>query len=68
MVVAYLMRYRSYTFRQAMEYVRRQRPIVEPNRGFQRQLEEYQEMLEKEKQGLQFCGLISDGGEFCSAA
>lgn len=44
-VIAYMMATRKMTFTQAFEYVKRKRPIIFPNFGFQRQLAEYEKIL-----------------------
>ena len=44
-VIAYLMKEYKLHIRQALEKVREQRPIVDPNEGFLRQLEEYNGIL-----------------------
>lgn len=41
-VIAYLMRKKQWSFDQSLEYVKSKRPIVEPNAGFIKQLQEYQ--------------------------
>jgi hypothetical protein len=41
LVIAHIMRTEKMTYANALEFVREQRPIVRPNRGFVRQLEEY---------------------------
>lgn len=41
LVVAHVMRTEKMTYADALEFVREQRPIVRPNRGFVRQLEQY---------------------------
>lgn len=41
-VIAYLMKFQVMKFREAYEYVKRRRTVVEPNYGFIRQLEEYE--------------------------
>jgi len=47
--VGYLMKIQNYTFKQALEFVAKQRPIICPNPGFKKQLMQYEEELEKEK-------------------
>ncbi|XP_035242128.1 dual specificity protein phosphatase 18-like [Anguilla rostrata] len=45
LVMAYLMRYRGVTLRQAHDWVRDCRPYIRPNAGFWRQLLEYEKEL-----------------------
>ncbi len=35
----------------SLAYVKKQRPIADPNKGFVRRLEQYQIKLEKDRQG-----------------
>jgi protein-tyrosine phosphatase len=44
-VIAFLMKRNQMSLKDAIEYVKERRPIVEPNRGFMRQLIEYERML-----------------------
>ena len=41
-LIAYLIKYKGYTFREGLELCLRGRPIVEPNPGFQRQLQAFE--------------------------
>lgn len=41
-VIAYLMRFKGMTADDALRYVRKKRPMAEPNRGFMKQLREYE--------------------------
>ena len=58
-VIAYLMKEYKLNMHQALEKVREQRPIVDPNEGFLRQLEEYNGILNA-KMDFQNSILIND--------
>ena len=45
MIIAYLMKYHKMTYNQALETVRKNRPSAQPNRGFERQLKEWESTL-----------------------
>lgn len=47
MVVAYLMKQRSMTFEQALDFVVERRPVANPNESFRRQLQEYERRLQR---------------------
>ena len=47
-VIAYIMRFLKTPFLEALKIVVEKRPIVEPNIGFIRQLEQYEKILKKE--------------------
>lgn len=44
-VLAYLMKRYNYSLKEAVEIVKKKRPIVQPNRGFMRQLEAYEQKM-----------------------
>ncbi|PRP76262.1 hypothetical protein PROFUN_07784 [Planoprotostelium fungivorum] len=44
-IIAYLMKHKSMTLRQAFDFVREKRPVVNPNSGFLKQLCKYEEKL-----------------------
>jgi protein-tyrosine phosphatase len=46
-MIAYLMYKFHYTFQEALEYVQKKRPIVEPNEGFRNQLLRWEEYLQQ---------------------
>ena len=46
-IIAYLMQEKRLTFVEALKYVRRRRPIVCPNFGFQKQLLDFEKNLRK---------------------
>ena len=46
-VIAYFMATRKMTFAEAFNYVKKKRPIIFPNFGFQKQLVEYEALLEE---------------------
>ena len=46
-VIAYLMWIKKWKLEQALKYVQEKRPIVEPNEGFLKQLEMFEELLIK---------------------
>ena len=45
LVIAYLMRRKGWGFKEAIQFVRKSRPTVLPNLGFERQLKEYENFL-----------------------
>lgn len=61
-VVAYLMKKRGMTLKQALEHVKSKRPVASPNAGFIRQLQD----LEKSMQGMS-CLFYISLCFFCSA-
>lgn len=46
-VIAYFMATRKMTFTEAYDYVKKKRPIIFPNFGFQRQLQEFEKKLQE---------------------
>ena len=44
-VIAYMMQERKLSFQEAFAYVSKRRPIIFPNMGFQRQLQEFENLL-----------------------
>lgn len=52
LLVAFLIRKRKMSLRNAMELVISKRPQVDPNEGFRRQLKEWEEHCAKQKNGL----------------
>ena len=51
LVIAYLMRKKVWSFREAIAFVRKSRPNVLPNLGFERQLKEYEGTLTRQADG-----------------
>jgi len=41
-VIAYLMKTNKWTFERSIDYVQRKRPIIKPNTGFIKQLQQYE--------------------------
>eukprot|EP00270_Netrium_digitus_P018637 TRINITY_DN7117_c0_g1_i1.p1 TRINITY_DN7117_c0_g1~~TRINITY_DN7117_c0_g1_i1.p1 ORF type:complete len:208 (+),score=61.68 TRINITY_DN7117_c0_g1_i1:235-858(+) len=52
-VVAYLMKTKGMSFREALFYVKQRRAIAQPNSGFVRQLEQFEASLQMQKQQQQ---------------
>ena len=48
LVIAYLMRKKNWSFKEAITFVRQSRPSVLPNLGFERQLKEYEIFLNRQ--------------------
>jgi len=48
LVIAYLMKHKAWSYHSALRQVRKQRYIIEPNKGFSKQLEEFGRKLNKE--------------------
>lgn len=48
LVIAYLMRKKLWTFRETIAFVRKARPNVLPNLGFERQLKDYEAALNQQ--------------------
>ncbi len=44
-VIAYIMKKRGWGFNETFNYVKKRRPIICPNYGFQRQLNQYEKEL-----------------------
>lgn len=63
-VLSYLIRYSGMTLEQAIEYCRQKRPVIKPNRGFIRQLREYEDQLEELKKEMQEINIIACGSDF----
>ena len=51
-VVAYFMKYLGLRLDGALEKVQKLRPMAKPNRGFERQLREYERSLEEDRGGI----------------
>ena len=49
-VIAYLMQERDMSFEDAFSYASKQRPVIFPNMGFQRQLTEFERLLHVKRQ------------------
>jgi protein-tyrosine phosphatase len=50
LVLAYLMKKHNWSFKDAITFVRKSRPVVCPNLGFERQLKEYEVQLKQQHQ------------------
>jgi len=60
-VIAYLMREHEMTYIDALQFVRKARPVVCPNFGFEKQLQEYEAELLRKKQSYKTSPMVSKG-------
>lgn len=49
LMISYFIKYQGWTFDQALNHIRRLRPIVHPNSGFVKQLKKYEKMYAGQK-------------------
>lgn len=54
-ICAYLMESEGYTFHEALNYVRINRPVANPNEGFRQQLELYEQVRYFNKYSVPVC-------------